>query len=103
MNGTHADRRRAGRAPIPGPSWHAIGTGDFNGDGFSDILWQNDERPGLDLGNERDQPDRRRQSSGQPQSRVELACGQWLEEQIRGEVRLSDRRAFALTAGAGAS
>jgi len=26
---------------VPGPSWHAIGTGDFNGDGHSDILWQN--------------------------------------------------------------
>jgi len=26
----------------PGPSWHAKGTGDFNGDGFSDILFQND-------------------------------------------------------------
>ncbi len=25
----------------PGPSWHAVGTGDFNGDGYSDILWQN--------------------------------------------------------------
>ena len=25
----------------PGPSWHVIGTGDFNGDGKSDILWQN--------------------------------------------------------------
>ena len=25
----------------PGPSWKAIGTGDFNGDGHSDILWQN--------------------------------------------------------------
>lgn len=24
-----------------GPSWKAIGTGDFNGDGHSDILWQN--------------------------------------------------------------
>jgi hypothetical protein len=24
----------------PGPSWHAIGTGDFNGDGHSDILFQ---------------------------------------------------------------
>jgi hypothetical protein len=24
----------------PGPSWHAIGTGDYNGDGHSDILWQ---------------------------------------------------------------
>ena len=29
-------------SPNPGPTWHAIGTGDFNGDGFSDILWQND-------------------------------------------------------------
>jgi hypothetical protein len=25
----------------PGPSWQEIGTGDFNSDGFSDILWQN--------------------------------------------------------------
>ena len=25
----------------PGPTWHEIGTGDFNGDGLSDILWQN--------------------------------------------------------------
>ena len=27
--------------PNPGPAWKAIGTGDFNGDGLSDILWQN--------------------------------------------------------------
>src|ERR1700732_2128576 len=25
----------------PGPSWHAVATGDFNGDGTSDILFQN--------------------------------------------------------------
>jgi hypothetical protein len=25
----------------PGPSWHVVGTGDFNGDRDSDILWQN--------------------------------------------------------------
>jgi FG-GAP-like repeat len=27
----------------PGPSWHARTTGDFNGDGTVDILWQNDD------------------------------------------------------------
>jgi ELWxxDGT repeat protein len=27
--------------PNPGPDWKAVGTGDFNGDGHSDILWQN--------------------------------------------------------------
>jgi hypothetical protein len=40
-------QRRLGRAlaevvgPNPGPTWKAVGTGDFNGDGLSDILWQN--------------------------------------------------------------
>jgi FG-GAP repeat len=28
-------------SPNPGPAWQAIGTGDFNGDGHSDILFQN--------------------------------------------------------------
>ncbi len=28
-------------SPNPGPAWKAIGTGDFNKDGSSDILWQN--------------------------------------------------------------
>ena len=28
-------------ASNPGPSWNEIGAGDFNGDGHSDILWQN--------------------------------------------------------------
>ena len=27
--------------PNPGPSWKVVGTGNFNGDGLSDILWQN--------------------------------------------------------------
>jgi uncharacterized repeat protein (TIGR03803 family) len=28
-------------SPNPGTSWRAVGTGDFNHDGLSDILWQN--------------------------------------------------------------
>ena len=28
-------------AANPGPGWNAVGTGDFNGDGHSDILFQN--------------------------------------------------------------
>ena len=48
----------------PGPSWQAIGTGDFNDDGHSDILWQNTRRSGRDLGNERDQRNRRWQLVG---------------------------------------
>ena len=28
-------------SPNPGPAWQAVGTGDFNGDGPSDILFQN--------------------------------------------------------------
>ena len=27
----------------PGPSWHIKARGDFNGDGKSDLLWQNDD------------------------------------------------------------
>ena len=27
--------------PNPGPIWKAVATGDFDGDGKSDILWQN--------------------------------------------------------------
>jgi hypothetical protein len=23
--------------------WHVVGTGDFNGDGLTDILWRNDD------------------------------------------------------------
>jgi hypothetical protein len=29
-------------ASNPGPTWHIKGTGDFYGDGHTDILWQND-------------------------------------------------------------
>ena len=58
-------------SPNPGPSWKAIGTGDFNGDGLSDILWQNANGPGRGRGNEREHRDRRR--SRQPQSGAGLA------------------------------
>ena len=40
MNGTNVIGGGA-VGPNPGPSWKAIGTGDFNDDGHSDILWQN--------------------------------------------------------------
>jgi ribosomal protein S27E len=39
MNGTNV-ASIAAVGPNPGPSWQAVGTGDFNGDGQSDILWQ---------------------------------------------------------------
>ena len=51
---------------IPGPSWHAIGTGDFNGDGLSDILLQNSSGEVVSLGDERHEPDRRQRSLGNP-------------------------------------
>jgi hypothetical protein len=42
---TTAARRRSGRCTAslgnPGPDWHVFGTGDYNNDGKSDILWQN--------------------------------------------------------------
>jgi autotransporter-associated beta strand protein len=43
---------------------------DFSGDTRSDILWQNADGSGLDLGHERERPNRRR--GGEPQSRIEL-------------------------------
>ena len=33
----------SGLTPVtPPPGWHAIGAGDFAGDGIADILWQHD-------------------------------------------------------------
>ncbi len=40
MNGTNVIGEAAVGAN-PGPSWKAIGTGDYNADGHSAILWQN--------------------------------------------------------------
>ena len=60
----------AGSLGNPGPDWHVKGTGDFNGDGHPDLLWQNDTGEGFNLGIERDYRDRRRQHR---QSGPELA------------------------------
>ena len=40
MNGNHVIGGGA-VSPNPGPSWSAVGAGDFNHDGLSDILFQN--------------------------------------------------------------
>ena len=40
----------------PGPSWQIVGTGDFNGDGDADILWQNTNGQAGDLADERHDP-----------------------------------------------
>ena len=40
MDGTNAVSVGAAGSFNPGPSWQIKGTGDFNGDGKSDILWQ---------------------------------------------------------------
>ena len=56
----------------PGLAWTAIGTGDFNQRRLlRHPVAEREHRPGLDLGNERQQLDRRR--PGDPQSRAELA------------------------------
>jgi hypothetical protein len=43
MNGTNAVSVGAVGPFNPGPSWQIKGTGDFNGDNKSDILWQSDD------------------------------------------------------------
>lgn len=50
MNGLNVIPGGAGVPSLgnPGPSWHLISTGDFNGDGNSDLLFQNtDGTPGI--------------------------------------------------------
>ena len=43
MDGTNATFVGAIGPFNPGPSWHVKATGDLNGDGKADILWQNDD------------------------------------------------------------
>ena len=40
MNGSNALSIGAAGSFNPGPDWQVKATGDFNGDGKSDILWQ---------------------------------------------------------------
>ena len=40
MNGTQYTASSFGILPL---SWTIVGTGDFNGDGFGDILWRNSD------------------------------------------------------------
>jgi hypothetical protein len=40
MNGTSVSATEV-VGPNPGPNWRLVGTGDFNGNGQSDLLWQN--------------------------------------------------------------
>ena len=42
MNGSTVLANSAVGPFNPGPSWHIEGTGDYNDDNKSDILWQND-------------------------------------------------------------
>ena len=42
MDGTAAVSVGAVGSFNPGPSWQIKGSGDFNGDGKSDIVWQHD-------------------------------------------------------------
>ena len=43
MDGTNATFVGAVGPFNPGPIWEIKGTGDFNGDGKDDIIWQNDD------------------------------------------------------------
>ena len=49
MNGLGVSHVGALPAFNPGPAWHVHGSGDFNGDGKADILWQDDNSTGRDV------------------------------------------------------
>ena len=62
MNGLIPTAQGGGVGTNPGPSWHVVGSGDYDIDQRSDILWQNDdgtcsrlddERPDGGAGSER--------------------------------------------------
>ena len=78
--------RRRRRPFNPGPSWQIAGTGDFNGDGKADILWQNDDgTPAIWLMNGTNRHVRRRRRS--VQSGTELADQGHRRLQRRRQVR----------------
>ena len=55
----------------PGPSWKAIGSGDFNDDGLADILWQNTSTGQAAIW-EMNATSHQRRRGGERQSRAEL-------------------------------
>ena len=51
------------------PAWHVVTTGDFNGDGKSDLLWQNDDGHVWETQLNGDQVDRLASISAMPATR----------------------------------
>ena len=84
----------------PGPYWHPIATGDFNGDGFADILWQNSG--GQVVVWELNGPTCHRQRQPR-ESGAELACGRGGRFQRRRPLRcpVSEQRRRHRRLGAG--
>ena len=79
-----------GGGPVanPGPSWQAIGTGEFNNDGNSDILMQKRAAARSRCGKEWQQHHHRRRTGGQ--SRAELESDRDGRLQSRWEFRHPD-------------
>ena len=83
----------------PGPSWHVKGDADFDFDGRSDILWQNDDGTPAHLADER--PHRGHDGRGRHQSRTGLAHQGHRRLQLRrpGRHPVAERRRHAGASG----